>query len=40
MVCYIEKELFDSVDDEDILQHFQNMQTRRIQLSHLNSLSN
>ena len=40
MVCYIEKELFDSVDDEDILQHFENMQTRRIQLSRLNSLSN
>ncbi|XP_050220151.1 uncharacterized protein LOC126670458 [Mercurialis annua] len=26
MVCYIERRIFDATDDEDILQHFQNMQ--------------
>ena len=39
MVCYIEKQLFDSIDNEDILQHFQNMQNRRIQLSRLSNSS-
>lgn len=39
MVVYIEKAIFSSVDDEAILQRYQNMQTRRIQLSSLNSSS-
>ena len=37
MVCYIERETFMRIDEEDILQRFQSMQTRRIQLSPLSS---
>ncbi|KAI5675929.1 hypothetical protein M9H77_06879 [Catharanthus roseus] len=32
LVCYVENEIFKSIEDEDILQQFQNMQTRRIKL--------
>ncbi|KAH7688385.1 Ribonuclease H-like protein [Dioscorea alata] len=32
MVCYIEREMFAKIDEETILQCFQNMQNRRIQL--------
>ncbi|KAH7661298.1 Ribonuclease H-like protein [Dioscorea alata] len=32
MVCYIEREMFAKIDEEIILQCFQNMQNRRIQL--------
>ncbi|KAL0383015.1 UNVERIFIED_CONTAM: hypothetical protein Scaly_0588800 [Sesamum calycinum] len=33
MVWCIEREIFADIDDEVILQHFQNMQTRRFQLA-------
>ncbi|KAI5672655.1 hypothetical protein M9H77_13019 [Catharanthus roseus] len=33
LVCYVEQEIFKSIENEDILQRFQNMQTRRIKLS-------
>ena len=32
---YIEKDIFDSIDNETIVQHFQNMKTRRIQLENI-----
>ncbi|KAI5649523.1 hypothetical protein M9H77_35528 [Catharanthus roseus] len=32
LVCYVEQEIFKSIKNEDILQRFQNMQTRRIKL--------
>ncbi|KAI5676351.1 hypothetical protein M9H77_07301 [Catharanthus roseus] len=32
LVCYVEDEIFNSIEDEDILQLFQNMQTRGIKL--------
>ncbi|KAH7685609.1 Ribonuclease H-like protein [Dioscorea alata] len=32
MICYIERQLFATIDDEAILVRFQNMQIRRIQL--------
>ena len=32
LVCYIEKDVFKSVDNEVILQHFQNMKTRKMLL--------
>ncbi|KAI5649931.1 hypothetical protein M9H77_35936 [Catharanthus roseus] len=32
LVCYVEQEIFKSIENEDILQRFQNMQTRRIKL--------
>ncbi|KAL0458689.1 UNVERIFIED_CONTAM: hypothetical protein Slati_0496100 [Sesamum latifolium] len=32
MICYIERKIFADIDDEVILQYFQNMQTRRFQL--------
>ncbi|XP_057804290.1 uncharacterized protein LOC131019717 isoform X2 [Salvia miltiorrhiza] len=32
LVVYIEKEIFDSVDNESIMQMFQSMKTRRFQL--------
>ncbi|KAI5682688.1 hypothetical protein M9H77_03916 [Catharanthus roseus] len=32
LVCYVEQEIFKSIENEDILQQFQNMQTRRIKL--------
>ncbi|KAI5649035.1 hypothetical protein M9H77_35040 [Catharanthus roseus] len=32
LVCYVEDEIFKSIEDEDILQQFQNMQTRKIKL--------
>lgn len=32
LVCYVEKEIFKNVENEAILQRFQQMQTRRIQL--------
>lgn len=35
LVCYIEKELFMGIDNEVILQHFQNMRTRRADLPRL-----
>lgn len=39
MMVYIEKAVFASVDDETILQRYQNMQNHRIQLSPFTSLS-
>ncbi|KAL0388013.1 UNVERIFIED_CONTAM: hypothetical protein Sradi_2683100 [Sesamum radiatum] len=33
MACYIELEIFADINDEVILQHFQNMKTRRFQLA-------
>lgn len=35
LVCYIEKELFTSIDNEIIIQHFQNMKSRRADLPRL-----
>ncbi|KAL1815817.1 hypothetical protein ACET3Z_018391 [Daucus carota] len=35
LVCYIEKDLFTAVDTEAIIQNFQNMTTRKADLSHL-----
>ncbi|KAL6531211.1 hypothetical protein OROHE_014280 [Orobanche hederae] len=35
LVCYIEKDLFTAIDNEVILQHFQNMKTRRTDLPSL-----
>jgi hypothetical protein len=32
LVCYIEKDIFKSIDNEVILQHFQTMRTRRADL--------
>ncbi|CAK8576123.1 unnamed protein product [Lathyrus sativus] len=32
LVTYIESDIFDSVENEKILQHFQNMKTHREQL--------
>ncbi|XP_039135821.1 uncharacterized protein LOC120273258 [Dioscorea cayenensis subsp. rotundata] len=32
MICYIERHVFETIDDEAILLRFQNMQSRRIQL--------
>ena len=32
LVCYIEKDVFKSIDNEVIIQYFQNMKTRRIDL--------
>ena len=32
LVCYIERDMFKSVDNEVILQHFQNMKTRKMLL--------
>ncbi|XP_042025387.1 uncharacterized protein LOC121772372 [Salvia splendens] len=32
LVVYIEKDIFSTIDNEPILQHFQSMKTRRIQL--------
>ncbi|KAH7668782.1 Ribonuclease H-like protein [Dioscorea alata] len=32
MICYIERQVFQTIDDEAILVRFQNMQSRRIQL--------
>ena len=37
LVVYIEKEIFQSIDNERILQYFQNMETRQFQLSRLPS---
>ncbi|XP_050232846.2 uncharacterized protein LOC126681344 [Mercurialis annua] len=39
MICFVERDIFDSIDNEDILQHFQNKANRRIQLPPL-ALSN
>ncbi|WOH08338.1 hypothetical protein DCAR_0727776 [Daucus carota subsp. sativus] len=35
LVCYFEKDLFTAVDNESIIQNFQNMTTRKADLSHL-----
>lgn len=35
LVCYIEKDLFTSIDNEVIIQHFQNMKSRRTDLPRL-----
>jgi len=32
MVCYTEKEIFKSIDDEIIIRRFQRLKTRRMQL--------
>ena len=32
LLVYIEKDTFDTIDNETIMQHFQNMKTRRGQL--------
>ena len=37
LVCCIEKDLFTAIDNEVILQHFQNMKTRRTDLRRLRS---
>ncbi|XP_039132336.1 uncharacterized protein LOC120269118 [Dioscorea cayenensis subsp. rotundata] len=37
MMCYIERRVFETIDDEAILVRFQNMQSRRIQLPPYNS---
>ena len=37
MVCYIEREIFAAIHDERILQRFQNMKTRKIQLSQISN---
>ncbi|XP_050222763.2 uncharacterized protein LOC126672854 [Mercurialis annua] len=39
MICFIERTIFATIDNEDILQHFQNKENRRIQLPPL-ALSN
>jgi hypothetical protein len=31
-VCYIERDIFTTIEDEKILKHFQDMRTRRINL--------
>ncbi|KAK4406284.1 hypothetical protein Sango_0634900 [Sesamum angolense] len=33
MACYIERQIFADINDKVILQHFQNMKTRRFQLA-------
>ncbi|XP_042401061.1 zinc finger MYM-type protein 1-like [Zingiber officinale] len=35
LVVYIEKDVFNTIDNEPILQHFQNMESRRMQLSRI-----
>ncbi|CAH9081103.1 unnamed protein product [Cuscuta europaea] len=35
LVCYIERDIFQAIDNEAIMQHFQNMKTRRIDLPRL-----
>jgi hypothetical protein len=35
MIYYIEREIFATIDDEIILQCFQNMKTQNIQLSQI-----
>ena len=35
LVCYVEKDVFRSIDNEVIIQHFQSMKTRRMDLSPL-----
>ncbi|KAH7672351.1 P-loop containing nucleoside triphosphate hydrolase protein [Dioscorea alata] len=40
LVCYIEKDIFNEIDNEDILQYSQNMRTSRIQLAPLDHSSN
>ncbi|XP_042396749.1 zinc finger MYM-type protein 1-like [Zingiber officinale] len=35
LVVYIEKNVFNTINNEPILQHFQNMEFRRMQLSHI-----
>ena len=35
LVCYIEKDVFRSIDNEAIMQRFQNMKTRRVDLPSL-----
>ncbi|KAH7666846.1 Tam3-transposase (Ac family) protein [Dioscorea alata] len=40
LVCDIEKDIFNEIDNEDILQYFQNMRTHRIQLAPLDHSSN
>ncbi|XP_078164826.1 uncharacterized protein LOC144559628 [Carex rostrata] len=37
MICYIEREIFAAIHDERILQRFQNMKTRKIQLSQISN---
>ncbi|CAM8883458.1 unnamed protein product [Rhodiola kirilowii] len=32
LICYIEKDIFKGIDNEVIIQHFQNMKTRRMNL--------
>ena len=32
LLVYVEKDIFDSIDNYTIVQHFQNMKTHRIQL--------
>jgi hypothetical protein len=35
IVCCIEREIFATIDDERILQRFQNMKTQKLQLSQI-----
>ncbi|CAH9053645.1 unnamed protein product [Cuscuta epithymum] len=37
LVCYIDSDVFRSIDNETIMQHFQNMKTRRLDLPKLQS---
>ncbi|XP_050207428.1 uncharacterized protein LOC126656848 [Mercurialis annua] len=32
VICFVERDIFDSIDNDDIVQHFQNKTNRRIQL--------
>ena len=32
LLVYVEKDIFDNIDNDTIVQHFQNMKTRGIQL--------
>lgn len=35
LMCYVEKDVLMGIDNEVIIQHFQNMTTRRLDLPHL-----
>lgn len=37
LVCYVERDIFRRIDNEVIIQHFQNMRTRRLDLPPLRS---
>jgi hypothetical protein len=39
MVCYVEREIFAAIKDDDILHHFQELKTRKMKLPNLSSSS-